>query len=307
VSGGVPAIEGIEVPVAGGTLAAWRMGGAGADAPTVVAIHGITATSRSWLAVAAALGGRAAVIAPDLRGRAASRPLGPPYGLDAHAADVLALLDALGLRAPVIAGHSLGAYIACRFAVTHPDRVARLVLVDGGLPIPGSEHVTDPEAYVEEFLGPAVARLHLEFPDGGAYRDWWAAHPAFADSDIAEDVLDAYAGYDLGGEAPRLRSSVNPDVVGPDGGDLMGVADADTMDAAAVLLHGPFGLDGAPPPMQPTDLVRAWVARRPDRRRAVEVPGGNHYSIVLGVAGARVVAEEIEAALASEGTSPALA
>ena len=307
MSDAVVPVDGLGVPVCGGTLGAWRMGGAPEDAPRVVAIHGITATSRSWLAVARALGARAALITPDLRGRAASRPVGPPYGLDAHAADVLAVLDALGLESPVIAGHSLGAYIACRFAVRHPDRVARLVLIDGGLPIPGTEQVTDTAAYVEEFLGPAAARLHREFPDGAAYREWWGSHPAFTGSDVADDVLDAFAAYDLCGEAPHLRSSVDPRVVAPDGTDLLGVTDADTMQTPAVLLHCPLGLTGEPPPMQPTELVRAWAARRPDRRRAVEVPGANHYTIVLGAAGARLVADEIEAALAPQDGGPALA
>jgi hypothetical protein len=45
-------IEGIEVSVADGTLAAWRLGDAPDGAPEVVAIHGITSTSRAWSAIA---------------------------------------------------------------------------------------------------------------------------------------------------------------------------------------------------------------------------------------------------------------
>ena len=47
----------------------------------------------------------------------------------------------------MIAGHSLGAYIAARLATLHPDRVESLVLVDGGLTIPGSADV-DPEEFM---------------------------------------------------------------------------------------------------------------------------------------------------------------
>jgi pimeloyl-ACP methyl ester carboxylesterase len=324
-------VGGLAVPVAGGTLAAWRLGAGEAggvdadwdDAPDaaapadipdgpapgpdpVIAIHGITATSRSWLAVARALDGRAELVAPDLRGRGASRAVGPPFGLDAHAADIVALLDHLGLARAVIAGHSLGAFVACRLAVSHPERVARLVLVDGGLPLPGAAEVTDPEAAIAQSLGPVVERLHTEYRDRETYRAWWAAHPAFAGSDVDPALLDAYADYDACGEPPRLRSSVVADVVPADGREVLLAADAAALDAEAVHLHAPRGFFDDPHPLQPADEVAAW-ARSDPRRRAVAVPGVNHYTIVMGERGARVVADEILAALAPDDGGPALA
>jgi len=286
-------IEGIEVPVDDGTLAAWRLGDAPDGAPEVVAIHGITSTSRAWLAIAGALGTRAALIAPDLRGRGASAPVGPPFGIDVHVRDVLGLLDRLGLQRPVLAGHSLGAYIACRVAALHPDRVASLVLVDGGLPIPGLPPGADPAT----LLGPVVARLQAEFPDRETYREWWFAHPAFGDGDVDPQLLRDYADYDLCGDPPRMRSSVRPAVVQVDGADVLTARDAEALARPAVQLHAPRGLDGKPPPMQPPEVVAAWVAGAPDRRRAVAVPDCNHYTIAMGGRGASVVAEEIAAAL----------
>lgn len=285
-------IEGIEFPVADGKLAAWRLGDAPDGAPEIVAIHGITSTSRAWLAVAQALGDRGTLIALDLRGRGASSPVGPPFGIGVHADDVLALLDRLGLRRPVVAGHSLGAYIACRLAARHPERVASLVLVDGGLPIPGLPPGADPAT----LLGPVVARLRTEFPDRDAYRAWWSAHPAFGDGDVEPELLRQYADYDLCGEAPRLRSSVRPEVVQVDGADVLTARDAAALGCDAVELHAPRGLDGEPPPMQPPESVAAWVAGAPERRRAVAVPDCNHYTIAMGRAGAAAVADAIAAA-----------
>jgi len=290
-------IEGIEVAVPDGRLAAWRIGDAPPDAPDVVAIHGITSTSRAWLAVAEALGDRAALIAPDLRGRGASAPVGPPFGIDVHARDVRSLLDHLGLERPVIAGHSLGAYVACRFAVLHPERVASLVLVDGGLPIPGLSPGADPAT----LLGPVLARLRMEFPDRDAYRAWWAAHPAFGDGDVDPEMLHAYADYDLCGEVPRLRSSVRPELVPVDGDDVMRARDAAELACEAVALHAPRGLNGEPPPMQPAEVVAAWVAGAPKRRRAVAVSDCNHYTIAMGRPGAAAVAGEIAAAVGVAG------
>jgi lipase len=293
-------IEGLEVPVEDGRLAAWRMGApdAAPQADEVLAIHGITSTSRSWLAVAQALGGRAWLLAPDLRGRGASNPVGPPFGLDAHAADMLAVLDAAGLGRVVVAGHSLGAFVACRFAVLHPERVSRLVLVDGGLPLPGldgADGADGVDAVVAAALGPAVARLRAEFPDREAYRTWWHGHPAFAGSDVEAALLDAYADYDLCGESPRLRSSVNPEVVTADGRSLVGVDDAHHLECDAVLLHAPLGMTGDPHPLQPAAAVSDWVAGDPVRRRGVRVGRANHYTIVMGSAGAAAVARELAA------------
>ena len=281
-------VEGLEVSVDGGTLAAWKLDGAD-GAPEVLAIHGMTSTSRSWLAVAAALGDRARLLAVDLRGRGASNPIGPPFGLDVHAADMLAVLDAAGLERPVVVGHSLGAYVACRLAALHPDRVARLVLVDGGLPIPG---LTSVEAGTAT-LGPAVERLRTEFADRAAHRDWRRAHPAFAHSDVDPATLDALTDYDLCGEPPRLRSSINPQVVADDGRDLIGAGDAHRLACDAVLLHAPLGMTGDPNPLQPAAVVSAWVAGDPAHRRSSRVSGANHYSIVLGAAGAAAVAREL--------------
>lgn len=131
-------IERHDVQVEGGALACYRLGHSDEVA---VAAHGITSNSRTWLAVARALGDRAALLALDLRGRAASSNLPGPYGVASHVRDLLSVLDALQLERAVLVGHSLGAYIISRLAALHPERVAALVLVDGGLPIPGAEKV----------------------------------------------------------------------------------------------------------------------------------------------------------------------
>jgi len=287
----------IDVPVAGGTLAVYRLGAAAPDAPQVLAIHGITSSSRTWLATARALGGRASLLAVDLRGRAASARLPPPFGLAAHVRDLVAVLDHCGVQRAVVAGHSLGAYVAARLAVEHGDRVSRLVLVDGGLTIPESEGA-DPEQFLQAFLGPTLERLRMTFSDHPAYRAWWADHPALAGADVDARDLDEYAAHDLIGEPPRLRSSVNPQVVRDDGLDLFGAGDASSLTVAAVLMCAPRGMVDDPNPMQPIALVQAWAAADPGRRRAIAVPDVNHYTIVLGRSGARMVADEVARAVA---------
>jgi pimeloyl-ACP methyl ester carboxylesterase len=289
--------ERVDVEVAGGRLATFRLG-ADPSAPPVIAIHGITSTSRTWLAIARALENRASLIALDLRGRGRSNALPPPFGIDAHVRDVIAVLDHFGLDRAVIAGHSLGAYIAARLATLHPDRVENLVLVDGGLTIPESSDV-DPEEFMEAFLGPTLARLRMTFADLDAYYAWWAEHPAVAHADIVAADLREYAAHDLVGDEPEMRSSVNPEVVRDDGVDLFAVTDAVALSVPAVLLCAPRGMVDDPNPVQPLSIVQAWAAQDPQRRQAIEVPDVNHYTIAWGSHGAAIVADAIARAVSA--------
>jgi pimeloyl-ACP methyl ester carboxylesterase len=290
-------VEEVAVEVDGGTLAAFRFGDAPVSAPIVLAVHGITANSRAWLPVARALEARAVLVAPDLRGRASSSGMAGPYGIAAHVADVLAVADQLGLRRGTFVGHSLGAYILARLAVDHPERVDRLVLVDGGLPIPRNEAV-DPQEFADAFLGPAIARLKLRFPTREAYHQWWREHPAIAAGDIADGDLISYADHDLLGAPPELRSSVREESVRADVEELADLGDAAYQLAVpTTLLCAPRGLLDDPQPMQPLELARAWIAEVPSDRAAALVEDVNHYTIILGSRGAAAVADAIGTAL----------
>jgi pimeloyl-ACP methyl ester carboxylesterase len=296
--------ERFDVAVPGGVLATFRLAPAGPStpasvpAPPVVAVHGITANSMSWLAVARALQHRATVLAPDLRGRGRSNALPGPYGLAAHARDVIAVLDHFELEQAVMVGHSMGAYVLARLAVEYPDRVAALVLVDGGLSGPLPPEV-DPQQVVDAVLGPAMARLQLTFARRADYHDWWRRHPAFAHGDVADEDLVAYADHDLTGQEPELRSSVAEAAVRGDVADLPEMGEpAHRMQVRATLLSAERGLLDEPSPMQPPELVEAWAAESPAERLAVPVPDVNHYTLVLG-RGAPAVAGAVISALAS--------
>jgi pimeloyl-ACP methyl ester carboxylesterase len=246
--------------------------------------------------VARALSGRAALVAPDLRGRGRSNDLPGPYGIDTHVGDMLAVLDHLGLERAALVGHSLGAYIVALLAAEHPDRVSAVVLVDGGLPVPGSEDA-EPQEFLDAFLGPTLARLAMTFSAPDDYRDWWRAHPAIADSDVTDGDLNAYVHHDLDGEPPHLRSAVREDAVRADAADLPRAGHAAyQLTVPSKLLCAPRGLLDDPNPMQPLALAQAWASRSPIKRQATEVPDVNHYTIVLGARGAATVADAIAAA-----------
>jgi pimeloyl-ACP methyl ester carboxylesterase len=97
----------------------------------VVLLHGLTATRRYVVMGSRTLqrsGHR--VIAYDARGHGRSGPAAEgDYGYPRLAADLGAVLDAAGVRRAVLAGSSMGAQTAVRFALENPERVAGLVLI----------------------------------------------------------------------------------------------------------------------------------------------------------------------------------
>src|SRR5919199_477038 len=116
----------LAVPVAGGFLTVAVAGPRRSSAaPVVLGLHGITGSHRALAAVARRLAARGITfLAPDLRGRGASASLPGPYGLDIHVADLMAILDFWGAERAVLAGHSMGAYVATRLAAAWPSRCA---------------------------------------------------------------------------------------------------------------------------------------------------------------------------------------
>lgn len=101
----------------------------GGDGIPVVLLHGLTATRRYVVHGSSALqraGHR--VVAYDARGHGDSDPA-QPYDYASLAADLLDVLDKRGLDRAVLAGASMGAHTAVRFALDHPERVRALALI----------------------------------------------------------------------------------------------------------------------------------------------------------------------------------
>jgi len=290
----------LEVPVTGGTLQVGVAGpDLGAGAPVVVAVHGITGSHRSWTPVVRALGDDITVLAPDLRGRGASAAISGPFGMAAHAADVLALLDHCNVDSAVVAGHSMGGYVTTRFASLAPDRIRAAVLVDGGLPLPRPAGIS-PDDLLAAILGPALARLSMTFASVQAYRDFWRAHPALAGPDKWSADVDDYVDYDLDPTTEVIRSRVNGDAVRADGRDLLDGDTAATTLAAlkcpTTLLWAPRGLMDEDRPLLPAPVIDAARAALPQLVVA-EVPDTNHYLILLRDRDAHPVGAAIRAAV----------
>ncbi len=203
-------------------------------------------------------------------------------------------------------GHSMGAFVAVSLAARVGPRARGLVLVDGGLPlVPPPGEPGGPGATPEEALGSAARRLTMTFESREVYRDFWRAHPAFVDR--WNPTVEQYVDYDLVGEPPQLRPSTRIEAVATDAAQLSGgdVLDGSSYEGALLgievpttFLRAPRGLMDEPQALYPpeaADRLRGLVPQL----RSVEVEDVNHYTIVMGAAGARAVAGATRAVVES--------
>jgi len=284
-----PTYDTLDVPVDGGALRVGRWTASDPAAPKVLVAHGVTANHLAWQSLAAL--DRFTVLAPDLRGRGRSGGLPGPAGMERHADDLLAVLDHLDLEQALVAGHSMGGFVAAAFVARHGRRTAGTVLVDGGLPFPPLPDGVTTEQALAATIGPAAARLTMTFPTTEDYLDYWRPHPALASHWTPE--LEAYLGYDLDGD----RSSVSLDAVRGDSEDLLGpdrsVTWAGSLPEGTLFLRAPRGMMDDPGGLYPQELVDQHRVTYPGIE-ARDVPGTNHYTIAMSETGARAVADAVQ-------------
>lgn len=104
--------------------------GSGDGKPQLLALHGMSENGLSWTMVAKELEPEVEVIMPDARGHGKSVAPSMDFTLAGATDDVVGLMRALGLRQPMLLGHSMGALMATAVAARHPELVSKLVLED---------------------------------------------------------------------------------------------------------------------------------------------------------------------------------
>ena len=144
------------------------------DGEPIVLLHGFPESHRTWRAVLPELAREFRVIAPDQRGFGASdKPEGvEAYKTDRILEDLTALADALGLQRFTLVGHDWGGAVAWLAALKHPDRLARLVIVNAPHPLVFQKSLIDDPAqraasqYINAFRNPlmeaGIAAMGLE-------------------------------------------------------------------------------------------------------------------------------------------------
>jgi N-formylmaleamate deformylase len=185
-----------DLPVDGSRLRVYRTGQPGA--PSVVLVHGLTDNARYWARTAEALAPTYDLVLYDARGHGQSGRAPHPFDEAVRVADLLSVVEALGLRQPALIGHSMGAATAA--AAARRPGLARGVVVE------------DPP-WMEVQLGPAERQAYLgqwkaellrlrALPAETALAQRRAEHPEWDERDHAlsldarrevdPQVLDAY-------------------------------------------------------------------------------------------------------------------
>lgn len=102
----------------------------GGDRKPLVLCHGVTDDGACWTRLAQALASDYDVIMPDGRGHGFSEARADKCGVEEQAADIVALIGALGLARPALGGHSIGGVTASYVAARYPDLVSAVFLED---------------------------------------------------------------------------------------------------------------------------------------------------------------------------------
>jgi esterase len=95
----------------------------------VLILHGLLGSARNWTSIAKELAASHRVFALDLRNHGRS-PWAPTMSFDEMAGDIAAFIERQDLGAVTLIGHSLGGKVAMRLALTRPELIERLVVVD---------------------------------------------------------------------------------------------------------------------------------------------------------------------------------
>ena len=227
----------------------------------LVLLHGGVAGSEIFTAMLPALAAERRVILVDLQGHGRTGEIDRPLRPELLAGDVAALIVHLGLERADVLGYSLGATVAFRLAVEHPERVRRLILVslpfrrDGSHPeVVAAFAAFSPE--MAEHMKPSPAYEH--YAQHAPRPEDWGEHIA-----KTSDLL--HIDYDWAGDVPKIAAPT-----------LLVYADADSIRPDHIVDF--YGLLGG-------GLRDAgWDgAHRPVNQLAI-LPGTTHYDIYLSPA-----------------------
>lgn len=223
------------------------------DAPTVVLGASMGTTRTVWDALLAPLTGTLRVVRYDHLGHGASDVPPGPYTIETLAAEVLGLLDQLGIERAHHAGLSLGGMIALQLAASAPERVDRLAIICSTAYLPPAEAWRERAAAVRAGGTAAVADTVV----GRWFTPEFAGSPAAQEcrADLLSTPAEGYAGC------------------------CEAIATMDLRPALGLIRAPVLAIAGADDPATPVEHARA-VAEAVDAPARVEVVPGAHLASV---------------------------
>lgn len=243
--------------------------------PLLVLLPGLTANAHSFDGlIEAGLSPRFRVLAVDLRGRGQTDKPPTGYSIGEHAADILGLLDHLGLPGAVVGGHSFGALVGIYLAAHFPERIEKLILLDAAARL---------HPRTRELIQPSIDRLNNVWPSMDEYLSAMKAMP-FLDGFWDARLEDFYRGEmrtNADGTVQALTSGAAVIEAADQGLRIPWDELVKQIKQPALMVNAPapYGPPGAPPLIsaeQAQETVRAIAGCR-----YVHVPG-NHLTMLFG-------------------------
>ena len=214
------------------------------------------------------------MLALDLRGRGESDQPESGYSMADHAADVLGLMDQLGLDRVVLGGHSFGGLLTYYMAAHFPNRVSKCVVIDAPAEV-------DPT--VLEQIKPSLARLEMVVPSWEDYLTWVKAMPYYEgwwDPTIEEFYrADVKVNPDGTMQSRSRPENIRAAVKGLLEIDWPGTVRMIRQPTILLRSTDPFGPPGYPP-ILPGDKAKKTMSLLSDGR-LLEFPG-NHITFMFG-------------------------
>jgi pimeloyl-ACP methyl ester carboxylesterase len=230
-----------------------------ARSATPLYLHSVPTSSDDWVPFLEATGG----IAPDLIGFGRSSKAGNlDYSIAGYLAFLEELLGAAGLERVALVGHGWGGAIALAFALRHPDRVDRVVLIDA---LPLLEGFAWP-AMVRWWRRPAIGELLMGSVNRRLLTRTLRAGTARPDAWPDDRLAVVWDQFDQGTQRAILRLHRSIDEPGL---ALLGTDLGDVQPPALILW-------GERDPWLPPAFADAYAARLPDAT-VEHVPGAGHW------------------------------
>ena len=148
------------------------------DAPPLIMLHGLGDTSRSWTLMLPDLSRSHRVYLLDQRGHGETAAPACCYALADFAYDVVTFMDAMKIDSAVIAGHSLGSFVAQHLASAYPSRVRRLILLASSDTTVGLEFI--------DWLWGKTLTFDTGIPN--AFIDEWQSNPTPVKPDFLSKI-----------------------------------------------------------------------------------------------------------------------
>jgi 3-oxoadipate enol-lactonase len=213
--------------------------------PDLVLLHSVGLSTREgWRNQIEALSRHFRVLTYDFRGLGESEPGAEPLGVTTYAADLEALLRALGIERATLMGVSLGGFVAQAFALSTPETVSALVLVsttcrifagnaarraERNQRIRASGMAAAADHQIESHFPPDFAAAH---PD---LMEWYKRHYVANDPERYIAIMDDLGHFDT---CSRLKDIRCPTLIVAGDRDATSVAGRQPLDSATILNEG---------------------------------------------------------------------